>query len=93
MSGFCSLCPSQTGSFLLENSMQVSPRAHGIGKSMSLLAASRDYFGLKEGQKTSLDFAKEYKDLTAQDKEELKVMLEQQQGYTIVAHSPTAQAA
>lgn len=66
---------------------QVSPRAMGMGKHMSLMSAVRDYFGQKAGQ-TSIEFAKEYKQLTPEDKLELKNMLEQQQGYTIVAANP-----
>ncbi len=52
-------------------------------KKMTLMAACRDFFGLKEGQ-SSLDFGREYKALTEADKAEIKAGLEQN-GYEIVA--------
>ncbi len=56
-------------------------------KPMSLMAASKDYFGLLPNQ-TAMDFLKEFKGLNEKDKEEVKAGLEKV-GYTITA-SPAA---
>lgn len=55
-------------------------------KKMTLMAACRDYFGMKQGQ-TAVDFGKEYKALSEADRNEIKAGLEQQ-GYEIVAATP-----
>lgn len=52
-------------------------------KSMTLLAACRDFFGLKPAQ-TGMGFGKEYKQLTESDREEIKRGL-QQNGYEIIS--------
>lgn len=51
-------------------------------KKLTFMAACKDYFGLKEGQ-TSLQFAHEIKQLTEQDRAEIKEGLEGV-GYEIV---------
>lgn len=51
-------------------------------KKMTLLAASREFFGLHNGQ-TSMEFMKEYKGLTQADRDEIKAGLEQN-GYEIM---------
>lgn len=50
-------------------------------KPMSLMAACRDFFGLKQNQ-TSVQFGQEYKALTQEDREEIKTGLEKM-GYNI----------
>ena len=52
-------------------------------KEMTLLAACKDFFGLKDGQ-LALDFGKEYKLLTDADKKEISAGLEKN-GYKILA--------
>lgn len=53
-----------------------------MSKQMTFLGACREFFGVKEGQ-TALDFGKELKQLTEQDRKEITAGLEQN-GYTIV---------
>jgi hypothetical protein len=52
-------------------------------KKMTFMAACRDFFGLKEGQ-SGMDFGKELKELTPNDREEIKTGLTAL-GYEIVA--------
>lgn len=51
-------------------------------KKMTFMAACRDYFGMLPGQ-TSLDFGKEIKALTTDDRAEIKAGLEKL-GYEIL---------
>lgn len=60
-------------------------------KAMTLMQACRDYFGLKQGQ-TSLQFGQEYKQLTTEDRQEMKTILEEQ-GYIIVLAGATEKVA
>lgn len=55
-------------------------------KPTSLMAACKDYFGLKPNQ-TAMEFLKEFKELTDADRDEIKVGLEKV-GYVITT-SPT----
>lgn len=60
------------------------PAAAGLALgSQSLLGACKHFFGLRPDQKSAIDFGKEYKCLTMQDRIELKEMLEKEQGYII----------
>jgi hypothetical protein len=52
-------------------------------KKMTLMAAARDYFGMREGQTTALEFAAEYRKLTDDDKDEIRAGLEKA-GYMII---------
>lgn len=65
-------------------------------KAMTLMQACRDYFGLAtkpDGTKqTGMEFGKEFKALTQEDRNEIQQGLESQ-GYTIVASSPMMSAA
>lgn len=64
-------------------------------KKMTLMAACRDFFGLKTNEEgktqTAMEFGKEYKALTEQDKLEIRAGLEQN-GYEIM-EAPKAAAA
>lgn len=51
-------------------------------KKLSFMAACKDFFGLKSGQ-TSMDFAKEIKELTEEDRKDIRLGLEQN-GYEIL---------
>lgn len=51
-------------------------------KKMTFMAACKDFFGLKEGQKP-LEFGREVQALTAEDKAEIKSGLEKN-GYEIL---------
>jgi uncharacterized protein YcgL (UPF0745 family) len=51
-------------------------------KSMTFMSACRDFFGMKPGQ-TPVQFGKEIKDLSEQDRAEIKQGLEGQ-GYQII---------
>lgn len=69
--------------------MQTQAHAQGLGHgSFSLIGACKDFFKLKPEQKSPLEFAKEYKELTMKDRQELKAMLEQEQGYVITQAAP-----
>lgn len=69
--------------------MQTQAHAHGLHRGpFSLLGACKDFFGLRADQKTSIEFGKEYKALTMQDRQDLKEMLEQEQGYVISQAAP-----
>lgn len=57
-------------------------------KPMTPMAASRDFFGLRADQKSALDFGKEWKALSEQDRAEIVDGLKSV-GYTIVAPTPT----
>lgn len=52
-------------------------------KKHTFMSACRDYFGVKEGQ-TSMDFGKEVRTLTPEDREEISVGLKSL-GYDIMA--------
>lgn len=52
-------------------------------KKLTFMSACRDFFGLKDGQ-TAMEFGKELKALTEQDRAEIKDGL-QRLGYEIVA--------
>lgn len=52
-------------------------------KKLTFMSACKDFFGLKEGQ-TSIEFGKELKQLTTEDRAEIKAGLEQN-GYEIIA--------
>jgi hypothetical protein len=52
-------------------------------REMTFMAACKEFFGQKEGQ-TNLDFGKEVKALTQQDREDLKPGLEAALGCKII---------
>lgn len=52
-------------------------------KRLTFMASCRDFFGLKDGQ-TAMDFGKELKELTPDDRAEIKAGLEKL-GYEIIA--------
>lgn len=52
-----------------------------MNKEMNFVGACKDFFGVKEGQ-TAIQFLKEVKELTPEDRAEVQAGLEQN-GYTI----------
>lgn len=64
--------------------MNTAIENHGIKSPISFMGACKSYFGLQEGQ-SAVNFAKEVRALSDDDRKEIKPQLESQLGVQISA--------